>query len=343
MWPPVKHWQSVPSYNLTLLITSVYSPCRPRSPRSGTQVNETMRPQPARFLRILLLFAFFSPFLPFNAAAQTAPTPSRITQAVDEANLTVLKGNTYYLARGKYDRGTAPPSLPMARMLLVLQRSPQQESALEQLLDQQQDQSSPNYHQWLTPQQFGQQFGPSDQDIQKITSWLQSHGFQVAPVSNGRTVIEFSGTAGQVQEAFHTAIHKYSVPNATGTIEDHWANSTDPSIPAALTPVVAGINTLHDFLKQPQHHLSDDKFRVVRKPGLQPQFTGTTGSGATVHAVGPGDLAVIYNANPLYTASPNINGTGSTVAVIARSDFNLQDLIDFRGNFGVASPGIQII
>ena len=100
----------------------------------------------------------------------------------------------------------------MNRMLLVLQRSPQQESALELLLDQQQDQSSPNYHQWLTPQQFGQQFGPSDQDIQKITSWLQSHGFQVAPISNGRTVIEFSGTAGQVQEAFHTAIHKYSVP-----------------------------------------------------------------------------------------------------------------------------------
>jgi hypothetical protein len=302
-----------------------------------------MRTQPARLLRILLLFAFFSLLLPFNAAAQTAPAPSRITQAVDEANLTVLKGNTYYLARAEYDRGAAPSSLPMARMLLVLQRSPQQESALEQLLDQQQDQFSPNYHQWLTPQQFGQQFGPSDQDIQKITSWLQSHGFQVAPISNGRTVIEFSGTAGQVQEAFHTAIHKYSVPTKAGTVEDHWANSPDPSIPAALAPVVAGINTLHNFLKQPQHHLSDDKFHVERKPGQQPEFTGTNSSGATVHAVGPGDLSVIYNANPLYTASPNINGSGSTVAVIARSDFNLQDLIDFRSNFGVASPSIQIV
>jgi hypothetical protein len=301
-----------------------------------------MRPQPARFLRILVLFAFFSLLLPLRAFTQTTPPQSRITQAVDEANLTVLKGNTYYLASAKYDRGAAPASLPMNRMLLVLQRSPSQEAALEQLLDQQQDHASPNYHQWLTPQQFGQQFGPSDQDIQTITIWLQSHGFQVAPISNGRTVIEFSGTAGQVQEAFHTAIHKYSVPNSTGTIEDHWANSTDPSIPAALAPVVVGVATMHNFLKRPQHVLSQDKFRVERKPGRQPEFTGTNNTG-TVHAVGPGDLAVIYNANPLYTASPNINGSGSTVAVVARSDITLQDLNDFRSNFGVDSPAIQIV
>jgi hypothetical protein len=228
-------------------------------------------------------------------------------------------------------------------MLLVLQRSPSQEAALEQLLDQQQDHSSPNYHQWLTPQQFGQQFGPSDQDIQTITTWLQSHGFQVAPISNGRTIVEFSGTAAQVQEAFHTAIHKYSVPNATGALEDHWANSTDPAIPTALTPAIAGIDTLHNFFKRPQHAVSPDKFRVERNRGPQPQFTGTNGSGATVHAVGPGDLAVIYNANTLYTASPSINGSGSTVAVVARSDYNLVDLLQFRSSFGVVSPPIQIL
>jgi len=302
-----------------------------------------MQPQPARFLRILVLFAFFSLLIPLRAFAQSTSPQSRITQAVDEANLTVLKDNTYYLASAKYDRGAAPSTLPMNRMLLVLQRSPSQEAALEQLLDQQQDHASPNYHQWLTPQQFGQQFGPSDQDIQTIAAWLQSHGFLVSAISNGRTVIEFSGTAGQVQEAFHTAIHEYSVPNASGTVEDHWANSTDPSIPAALASVVTGVATMHNFLKRPQHVLSQDTFRVERKPGRQPEFTGTTGSGATVHAVGPGDLAVIYNANPLYTASPNITGSGSTVAVVARSDITLQDLNDFRSNFGVDSPAIQIV
>ena len=215
-----------------------------------------MRTQPACFLRTLLFFAFFSLLFASRALPQAAPVPSRITQAVDEANLTILKGNTYPPARAEYDQGAAPASLPMNPMLLVLQRSPSQQAALAQLLDEQQDQSSPYYHQWLTPQQFGQQFGPSDQDVTTITTWLESHGFQVAPISNGRNVIEFSGTAAQVQQAFHTAIHKYSVPNAnTGVIEDHWANATDPSIPAALTPVVAGVATLHNFLKRPQHEL----------------------------------------------------------------------------------------
>jgi subtilase family serine protease len=167
-----------------------------------------MRAQPARFLRTILFLAFVS-LLPLRSFAQTAANAARITQPIDESQLTVLRGNTYYLAEAQYDRGPAPASLAMNRMLLVLQRSPQQDAALQQLLAQQQDATSPNFHQWLTPQQFGQQFGPADQDIQTISAWLQSHGFLVTRVSNGRAVIEFSGTAGQVEETFHTAIHQH--------------------------------------------------------------------------------------------------------------------------------------
>src|ERR1700674_2354664 len=131
--------------------------------------------------------------------ARAAPRPL-ITQPVDEAQLTALKGNTHPLARPEFDWGTAPATLPLQRMLLVLKRSPQQESALRQLLDDQQNQSSPSYHKWLTPVEFGQQFGPVDTDIQIVTSWLQSRGFQVAGTAQGRNTIEFSGSASQVQE-----------------------------------------------------------------------------------------------------------------------------------------------
>jgi subtilase family serine protease len=134
----------------------------------------------------------------------------------------------------------------MERMLLILKRSPEQESALRKLLDEQLDQTSPNFHKWLTPDEFGQQFGPSSEDIRSVTSWLESHGFQVAGVSKGRTVIEFSGSVRQVQEAFHISIHKYL---ANG--EEHWANAADPQIPTALAPAVAGIDSLHDFQKKP--------------------------------------------------------------------------------------------
>src|SRR5208282_3590437 len=116
-------------------------------------------------------------------------------------------GNVHPLARLEFDQGVAPDDLPMERMLLVLQRGPEQEADLRQLLDDQQVKSSPRFHQWLTPEQFGQQFAPADADIQAVTDWLTTQGFQVAKVSAGRTVIEFSGTAGLVRQVLGAEIH----------------------------------------------------------------------------------------------------------------------------------------
>src|SRR5208282_4885324 len=175
----------------------------------------------------------------FSASAQSARASARVTQAVDPEKLVTLRGNVHPLARSQNDQGLAPDSLSMPRMLLVLRRSADQESALQQLLVNQQVKSRPNFHQWLTPQQFGQQFGPADADIQAVTDWLTSQGFQVNRISNGLTVIEFSGTAGLVRQAFHTEIHQYVVNG-----QAHWANASNPQIPAALAPVVAGINSL---------------------------------------------------------------------------------------------------
>src|SRR6202167_6083803 len=126
-----------------------------------------------RFRAVAVAAILFCPLsLVPQSAAQQAPLvtlPSLITQPVDESHLTVLKGNTHPLARPEFDLGTAPATLPMQRMLLVLKRSPEQESALEALLDAQQDKSSPNYHKWLTPEEYGKQFGPTDADLQTIT------------------------------------------------------------------------------------------------------------------------------------------------------------------------------
>ena len=288
-----------------------------------------MRPRRWTFL-LCFLGLVCSPEILFAQAIIPQP---RITQAIDESNLTILKGNTHPLAQAQFDRGAAPGSLALNRMLLVLQRSPEQEAALRQLLDDQQDKSSPNYHKWLTPAQFGQQFGPADQDVQTVTAWLQLHGFQVAQVSNGRTVIEFSGTAGQVQEAFHTSIHKYVVNG-----EEHWANASDPQIPTALTPVVRGVWTLHNFLKKPLVHLAELKIPAKLVPGApgKPPLV-TFPDNPPLHALGPADYATIYNIAPLYTQG--INGTGITIAVVARSDtYNgRQDIGAFLSTFGLSA------
>ncbi len=254
------------------------------------------------------------------------PVHARITQPINEGQLAKLPGNVHPLARSEFDRGPAPPDLPMQRMLLVLTRSSRQQAALQNLLDQQHDRSSALYHQWLTPQQFGQQFGAAAQDVQTVTAWLQSHGFQIVRVSNGRSIIEFSGAAAQVQEAFHTEIHKYVVNGKT-----HWANSSDPEIPAALAGVVAGVATLNNFQKKPQ---------LIRSPEVfqrSPQFTGSDGS----HALAPADYAIIYNINPLYNSG--IDGAGTVIAVVGRTNINLSDIVSFRTAFGLPANPPQIV
>jgi hypothetical protein len=274
-------------------------------------------------------------------ATAIAPRPL-ITEAVDESRLTTLKGNVHPLARPQFDLGTAPASLPMERMLLVLKRSVDQETALRKLLDDQQDKKSPSYHKWVSPEDFGRQFGPTDADMQTITAWLQSHGFQVN-TTKGRTVLEFSGSASQVQEAFHTTIHKYVVSG-----EQHWANANDPQIPAALAPAVAGVLTLHNFIKKPTLHFTGEPVPAQLVRGKKPQVTFPSQNGQpAMNALAPQDFATIYNIAPLYAS--NITASGNTIGVIGRSNLfnNGQDVQDFRNvvgsGIGPGIPGIGVV
>src|SRR6266481_3784882 len=159
----------------------------------------------------LVLLGGIFVFSSLRAAAQTNPVAARITQAIDEKNRVQLKGNVHPLARAEFDQGAAPADLPMQRMLLVLKRSTAQQSALQQFMVDQYNAASTNYHKWLTPEEFGAQYGPADSDIQAVTFWLQANGFQVPRVTKGKIAVEFSGTAAQVQKAFHTQIRKYVV------------------------------------------------------------------------------------------------------------------------------------
>ena len=265
---------------------------------------------------------------PFAAHAQTGGVAARVTERIDNSQLVTLHGNTHMLARAQFDQGAAPPDLPMNRIMLVLKRSADQETALQNLLTEQQVNSSPNFHKWLTPDQFGQQFGPADADIQAVTSWLASYGFQSIKVSRGRTVIEFSGTAAQVAAGLHTSIHKYTVNG-----ESHWANASDPQIPAALAPVIAGVASLHNFPKRAASSRSTQIANLTRDSNGKPQIAFADNS----HGLAPGDFNTIYNI------APTMTGAGITIGVIARTNINPQDIIDFKNTFGLPGGAPNII
>ncbi len=257
---------------------------------------------------------------------------SRISGRIDEGRLHRLVKNTYPLARAEFDWGAAPDDLALNRMLLVLTPSAERQSALATLLNSQQDKSSAQYHKWLTPQEFGERFGVGAADISQVTGWLQGHGFTVERVSNGRNFIEFSGTAGQLNQAFHTQMHRYVVNG-----KEHWANAGDPQIPLALAPVVAGVSTLHNFRKASQIAALKPQAVRISARGASPQFTASNGE----HALAPADLATIYNINPLY--GQGITGEGTTIAVVARTNINMQDIQDFQNAFGVPSALPQVV
>jgi hypothetical protein len=275
---------------------------------------------------VLLLMAILT-CSSWRASAQTKIIPARITQAVDEKNLVVLKGNIHPLARLEYDQGMVADAQPIGRMLLLLQRSLDQEASLTQLLDDQQNKNSRNYHAWLTPEQFGKQFGPADADIQAVTHWLTSQGFTGINVGPGRQVIEFSGTADQVRNAFRTEIHRFMVDG-----KEYTANAEDPQVPAALVPVVAGVVSLHNFPRKSHTRFLGQSQQSSGWGGLQPLFTfPDPATGRTFFGLGPGDFATIYNSKPLIAAGND--GTGQTIAIVGETNIKVQDVQQFRKMF----------
>jgi hypothetical protein len=290
----------------------------------------------------LLLSAAIWSAIPAQAQIDEQVTlPARITQAIDESSLVTLHGNTHPMAQAVYDRGPAPVSMPASRLLLVLTRSTQQEAELQTWLQSVQDPNSPNYRKWLTPEQFGKRYGVSDADLAIVQAWLQSHGFTVNKVAKGRMAIEFSGTVGQVQTAFHAALHSYSIND-----EQHWANATDPQIPSALTPVVAGLAELNNFVPKAQFIRGPSGVYDAQKHTIAPAYTtGNSASGYFIF-LGPADAATIYdtpttlNANLSGTA---YDGTGVTIGVAGDSNIDITQNANYRSTFGLPAKATTVV
>src|ERR1035441_5379586 len=216
-------------------------------------------------------------------SAQSSTAAPRITTDVNELSLTTLKGNVPHLARAEFDQGEAASSTPLTHMRLVLSRSTEQPTALDSYLAQLQDKSSPNYHKWLTPEQFGQLYGPADSDIAALVAWLESHGMTVEPISPGRTNLAFNGTVSQVEEAFQTPIHSFLLNGGQDGELQFYSNTTDPQIPSALAPVVMGVAHLNTIHPKPQFQrgsaglFNPQSRRLEPANGQSPSLTETSG------------------------------------------------------------------
>jgi len=288
---------------------------------------------------ILLLLAASALISCSTVMAQEFAPSAQIVNRINEDQLVTLGGNTHPAATAKNDRGRVSADLPMTDLILVLSRSPEQQAAFDKFVASQYDPKSPNFHQWLMPDEVGERFGPSQGDMDTVTGWLQSHGLQVDEISKNRLSIRFNGTAAQVESAFHTEIHNLAVRG-----EAHIGNMTDPKIPAALAPAVVGVKALHNFFPRPLHRMGGQVTRDkatgawkriapaagaaslrgkldAQRGGARPQFGTTDSYGDVIEDVTPYDFAAIYNVAPLWNAG--IDGTGQVIAIAGTSDINV--------------------
>ena len=294
-------------------------------------------------LCLLAVASFFSTALfctPASIAQSSAIAP-RITANIDETRLTTLKGNVSRLARAEYDQGEADASTQLTHIRLVLSRSSEQQAALEAYLAELQDKSSPNFHKWLTPDQFGKLYGPADSDVEALVAWLESHGLKLEAVSAGRTNISFSGNVSQVEEAFHTSIHSFQ---ASG--RQFYSNTTNPRIPAALTTVVKGVARLNTIQPRPQYvpgkigkfDPETGRLRALSVSSSQagPQLT-TDDNGTQSLYVTPADAATIYNTpnsfNLNNSSATSYTGSGVTIGIAGDSAIATNYVTAYRSLF----------
>jgi len=241
---------------------------------------------------------------------------NRITSAIDNTQTVALKGSVSPLAKPENDLGPLDPSTKLPYVTMLLKSTAAQEAARKQLLTEQQDPSSANYHKWLTPEEYGDRFGMSHSDITALKRWLRLQGFTVVEVARARNWIAFSSTVGEIEHVFHTQIHRFTVDG-----EERFANVTDPSVPKTLKGIVTGFRGLNNF--QPKAGIIKG-FRQIA-----PDYT----SGGNNY-LAPDDLATIYDIATLYQAG--VDGTGMTLAIMGRTDVHMTDIEQFRAGFNLS-------
>jgi subtilase family serine protease len=273
----------------------------------------------------------------YSGAAWSQSTPASTT-----SGLSSLPGHVHTLALPKFDAGEAPNSLHMRGLQLIIAKTPAQQITLDKLVADQQNSKSPRYHRWLTPDTYGSRFGASDATIEALSQWLESNGLDVGTVPTGRGHLPFSGDKEKIEAAFHTQIHVFNIMG-----EQHYANISNPMVPAGLKRMIVAARGLNNFYPKPG-------FKPTKAPSVSPWLTLSNqiaarlpspdtvyaGSGQYPGYVGPGDFATMYNLSPLY--QQGITGSGVTVGISAQSDIDPSVLAAFWSAFAVAGSNFGL-
>lgn len=261
-------------------------------------------------IAVLAAAMVFAPAVERSADAQVVH--ARVLKPIATAQRTTLARTVQPRVRDAEDLGSAPGSTVLPEMTIRFNMTAAQHEELQSLLADLQNPASPRYHQWLTPESFGERFGMAQSDLDKVQTWLTEQGFKINSVARANNFISFSGTVAQAQTAFATQIHTLRLHG-----EAHLANVTDLSLPSAFAASVLSVQGVNDL-----------------RP--QPHFTSASGN----HFVVPADLQAIYDVTPVYATG--VDGTGVTIVVAGQAAIDKTLVATFRSRTGLPVRDVTI-
>jgi pro-kumamolisin-like protein len=249
------------------------------------------------------------------------------TPAATMAGYVRLERGAHPLARPEFDIGPLDPDRRITNLAVVFKLSTEQQRDRDALLSAQLDSASQSYHKWLTPGEYAARFGARAADIARTRSWLTQQGLEVGATSPLGARVNFAGRVADLQTAFRTEMHAYQIG-----VETHYAMSSAPAIPSALSDVVLGLQNTHNFYaraRAPTRNIP----QAVCPDGGDCYVSGTRNFG-----LAPRDWATIYDVNPLYatgTAGSPLDGSGATIAIVGGAPIALGDVRAFRATYGL--------
>jgi kumamolisin len=190
-------------------------------------------------------------------------------------------------------------------------------AALNARIEQISDRNSPLYHQFLTPAQFADQFGPSQGDYEAVVNYLTANGLTVTAVYPNRLVVEAHGNVTQVEQAFGVKINDYIQGNQV-----FFANDRDPQLPPAIASVVSSVKGMENYLALHHHarlHANSHAHGASTPTGFTPQ-----------------QIATAYDFNAVY--NQGYTGGGQTIAIATAYGFSPTDVAKFWNNYGIPAP-----
>ena len=195
---------------------------------------------------------------------------------------------------------------------------------MNSLLQQIYDPASPHYRHYLTPEQFTEEFGPSEQDYQAVIAFAKTNGLTVTGTYSNRLLVGVNGTASDIEKAFHVTMHLYRHPTENRTF---FAPDVEPSVPSELAILdVIGLNN---------YSLPRPLFvqRLPASASLAKQaLTGSAPDGSGSYFG--------YDFRDAYVPGVSLTGAGQTVALFECADYFDTDITKYVGQAGL--PGIPL-